>query len=268
MSDIKTLSYTDRTSWPRIAMVISYLLTRKRLLKILIAFPIVSVGLFLLSYYGTHAYLGTDTGRTLANNSAINLLTIFIALSPLMFAKPASREINITLPALGLEKTIAVFIVCCLIIPVCIVLPAEIMSWFYFGFDNDCLSAIFMQSIHSDMDEIFSFKFRNWAILFSIAFLLSELFTVMWAVFGSRRSATAHSIWGFLGVMFSPVIVFSLGTLILMYKNGLFYEETDQATIQLGLDFINFFKGATIGWCCYAAFAFYKVCYSICRKQI
>lgn len=262
MSDIKTLSYTDRTSWPRIAMVISYLLTRKRLLKILIAFPIVSVGLFLLSYYGMHGE------REFANGAAINLLSIFIALAPLMFAKPASREINLTLPALGLEKTIAVFIVCCLIIPVCIVLPAEIMSWFYFGFDNDCLSAIFMQTINSDFDNSMYMSFHNWAVLYSVGVLLSELFTVMWAVFGSRRSATGHAVWGFLGVMFAPVIIFAAATIVLMYRNNLIDNESTEAIVQLGLDFIAFFKFITVCWYAYAAFAFYKVCYSICRKQI
>lgn len=246
----EALANTDRTSWTRVAMVINYLLTAKRTRKIFLYFPLVSILLFALTYFTARHSMPTD-GLT-------GLLIYFVALAPLVFVKPDSRETFYTLPALGLEKIIAVFVCCLIIIPIMILAPSEILGQIVYGPESSGLALFFSNKVAIEGSYM---DFDNF-VIYTILYYLSMLLTVMWGVFGAKNGKSMWGVLGFFAIFFSQVIILIGITLFLVLT------EHFQNELELQLRIFECMKYLSIFWGIYAVFVISRICLSISRKQI
>lgn len=258
-SKIEILSHTDRTSWPRIGMILNYYLTVRRKWILFAIFPLVSAAIYLLFYFNTDQNSLFSAGK-----KTLELLVYFVALAPLLFAKPNAREITLSLPALGLEKIIAIFILCLIICPACILLPAEILSWCLSGFEHGVVTNLFTDA--TDLDGMELIVDPGWIKAYSLGLNFALLLTVMWGVFSSRRSTVGRAIWGFLGVFFGSVILISIIVTFMAMSLDITEENLDMDKFLKSV--LGIYKYMAIICYAFIIFVVWRLCYGVARKQI
>ena len=122
--NVQTLSNTDRTSWARVAIVWRFYLpfTRRKILS----FATISI-LCELMIWLCVKYESLE-GMNLMAKMLSTMLTVLVGCSALVFAKPKGRELQVMLPALGLEKCIVLIGYVAVIIPAIVMIPSIIMG--------------------------------------------------------------------------------------------------------------------------------------------
>lgn len=249
MKSTEILSNTDRTSWSRVAMVWRFYLpyTRKKLISFA-AIAIISEVLILLAA----KYEATEGADTIIKMLS-TMLTVLIACSALVFAKPKGRELQAMLPALGMEKCIVMIGYVTIIIPLIVYIPS-VLAYCFLG-NNDPV----VITTHSMLGNDISFA----VMAYSLLFLESIAISCLWGVVSTHnRQAMRNGLLAAGG--------FYLAT---MFLTGL---------ISFGIGFFNAFTGreiefadqsntlfAVLAIICgiYVIFALIKCCHAIKRGQ-
>lgn len=168
MKSAEILSKTDRTSWSRIMMVAGYFWPRLRLLFWLL--PVVSAVVTLAVTYIPGP----------AKMLCMSLLGLLIVLAPVRLTKRPDGEFTFTLPALGMEKCIVLFLVFFIAVPLLIIVPAQIVCMIVSG--GDGVVARYLLGVPSSMSPA--------TVVISWLGIAASVGACLWAVMKARRNRT------------------------------------------------------------------------------
>lgn len=167
----QTLSNTDRTSWQRVAMVWKFYLPYTR--KKIIGFTLLAFAVEGMMQYA-YGYMPQESGMPMLLMLS-TMIAALMAFSGLVFAKPAGRELQTLLPALGMEKCIVIVGYVTLVIPFLLALPS-IISW-----------AGLNWAAERNVARAFGFQLDWPTVIYSVLALEAMALSCLWAVLASKR---------------------------------------------------------------------------------
>lgn len=249
MKSVNTLSHTDRTSWSRVAMVWRFYLPRFR--TMLWLYPLISVTLLLI------ARLSTQSWGIFAN-TPLSLLSFMATLAPLAFALRPDKEITVTLPALAIEKTIVIFGLSFVIMPLLTYGPVfllnAIMGW-------DCLAADLPKEIAGtfSLDTVRVSNFITGC---------AQIATCLWIVTILDHHRALFATIATIGINFLQGIIAGIWGLVmaLRLKPGLSSDDVSREILSGFMD--QFLTVMGIVTASYAIIAIYFTARAIKDKQI
>lgn len=218
MKSTEILSRTDRTCWSRIGLVLNFFMPRLKTVLPLLALAAVLLALIVIW-----------AGLASSISTLVNYIILVLAIiGPVYIDKFVNNETFISLPANSTEKNIALLIICYIVIPLTVMVPADIIIIML----SDDIIKDAGKSLFSDSDYII-IALKNIS-----AFLFSASLCFMAVELSRSLRVTRGIISGIVSPMIGGIIA-SVVILVVGWHNGLSSAISSGDTIMISQGMVS-----------------------------
>ncbi len=237
MTSSEILSWTDRTSWTRVKMVLKYFWPSLK--PMVIIYPLLSIlYAFLMNNAVNHQHSWAL--------QMMSLLSYVVMFSPCFFSRQPNNEVFYSLPALGYEKVEAIFLAMFVGVPV-LLLPIKLYGFFFID-DSEVISLL-GQITHTSL--------TTGNIIMGLAVLFACEGAALWAVFAARTHRALKACGAALGMMMCYMVC----CFIIGFVTAITGRNVDEVSSSCN-------TVVTVIACVATVFVLYKAAKAISRKQL